>query len=79
MLRGVADTVGDSQDAQKIKDEANRFTPTGQIKKKYIKDFDNFSDFPQSESYFNEAITIPLYPSLENSQQERVIELLNNY
>ncbi|MDC0225475.1 UDP-4-amino-4,6-dideoxy-N-acetyl-beta-L-altrosamine transaminase [Gammaproteobacteria bacterium] len=43
-------------------------------KKKY-----NLSDFPNSESYFREAITIPLYPSLENSQQAHVIELLNNY
>jgi len=35
VLRGVADIVGDSERAEKIKDEANRFTPSGQIKKKY--------------------------------------------
>ena len=45
VLRGVADTVGDSQDAQRIKDEANRFTPTGQIKKKYLESSGNSSDF----------------------------------
>ena len=28
--------VGDSENAQTIKDEANRYTPTGQIKKKYL-------------------------------------------
>jgi len=32
VLRGVADIVGDSQDAQKIKDEANSYTPTGRKK-----------------------------------------------
>ncbi|MEP1230461.1 MAG: excinuclease ABC subunit UvrB [Litorimonas sp.] len=35
VLRGVADIVGDSEKAEKIKDNANRYTPTGQIKKKY--------------------------------------------
>ena len=29
VLRGVADMVGDSEDAQKIKDEANSYTPSG--------------------------------------------------
>ena len=38
VLRGVADIVGDSEAAGKIKDEANRYTPTGQIKKKYQQD-----------------------------------------
>ena len=36
VLRGVADIVGDSEDAQKIKDDANRYTPSGQLKKKYL-------------------------------------------
>jgi len=36
VLRGVADIVGDSADAQKIKDDANRYTPSGQLKKKYL-------------------------------------------
>jgi len=35
VLRGVADIVGDSEAAGRIKDEAKRFTPSGQIKKKY--------------------------------------------
>ncbi len=38
VLRGVADMVGDSQAAEKIKDAANRYTPSGQIKKKYQQD-----------------------------------------
>ena len=36
VLRGVADIVGDSEAAQDIKDNANRYTPSGQIKKKYL-------------------------------------------
>lgn len=36
VLRGVADMVGDSQAAEKIKDDANKYTPSGQIKKKYL-------------------------------------------
>ena len=35
VLRGVADIVGDNERAAKIKDEAARFTPSGQIKKSY--------------------------------------------
>ena len=36
VLRGVADIVGDSEAGEKIKEEANRYTPTGQFKKKYL-------------------------------------------
>ena len=36
VLRGVADIVGDSEAAQDIKDNANRYTPSGQLKKKYL-------------------------------------------
>ena len=36
VLRGVSDIVGDSEAGQTIKDEANRYTPTGQLKKKYL-------------------------------------------
>ena len=36
VLRGVADVVGDSMAGEKIKEEANRYTPTGQFKKKYL-------------------------------------------
>lgn len=36
VLRGVADMVGDSQAAGKIKDDANKYTPSGQIKRKYL-------------------------------------------
>ena len=36
ITRGIADIVGDSEAAQEIKDGANRYTPSGQIKKKYL-------------------------------------------
>jgi excinuclease ABC subunit B len=36
VLRGVADIVGDSAAAAKIKDDANKYTPSGQIKRKYL-------------------------------------------
>lgn len=34
---------------------------------------------PEAESYFNEALSIPMYPALSNEQQDRVIEILNTY
>ena len=45
----------------------------------YKKNKYNLSELKNSESYFRDAITIPLYPSLEQSQQELVIDLLNNF
>jgi len=36
VLRGVIDMVGDSQAGEDIKNNANRYTPSGQIKKKYL-------------------------------------------
>ena len=36
VLRGVADIVGDSEAGKDIKAEADRYTPTGQIKQKYL-------------------------------------------
>jgi excinuclease ABC subunit B len=41
VLRGVADIVGDSQAAAKIKDDANKYTPSGQIKRKYLEAAEN--------------------------------------
>lgn len=34
---------------------------------------------PEAESYFNEALSIPMYPALSNEQQDRVIEILNTH
>ena len=45
VLRGVADMVGDSEDAQKIKDDANRYTPSGQLKKKYLEAAEDQAEF----------------------------------
>ena len=45
VLRGVSDVVGDSENAQTIKDEANRYTPTGQIKKKYLEVAEDQAEF----------------------------------
>jgi len=36
VLRGVSDVVGDSMAAEQIKKEADRYTPSGQFKKKYL-------------------------------------------
>jgi excinuclease ABC subunit B len=36
IARNIADIVGDSEAGGKIKDAANRFTPTGKIKQKYL-------------------------------------------
>ncbi len=36
IARGVIDIVGDSEEAGRIKAESERYTPTGQIKKKYL-------------------------------------------
>ncbi len=33
-------------------------------------------DYPQSEQYYSEAITLPLYQSLSDDQQERVVDVL---
>jgi len=32
--------------------------------------------FPESESYANEAITLPLYPTMSDPQQQQVIHAL---
>jgi len=45
VLRGVADMVGDSEAAEQIKDDANRYTPTGQIKKKYLEVAEGQAEF----------------------------------
>jgi UDP-4-amino-4,6-dideoxy-N-acetyl-beta-L-altrosamine transaminase len=38
----------------------------------------NFSDFPESEKYYSEAISIPIYPDLEEESQEFVYKLIKS-
>ena len=35
-------------------------------------------DFPQSEKYYEEAFTLPLYYDLMNEEQEYIVEALKN-
>jgi len=35
------------------------------------------TDFPEAECYYAEAITLPMYPSLTNAQQEEVVQKLS--
>ncbi len=36
----------------------------------------NNQDYPQSEKYYSEAISLPIFPSLREAEQERVVDLL---
>jgi len=36
-------------------------------------------DLPRSEGYYNSCISLPMYPTLTNTEQERVIELIVSY
>jgi dTDP-4-amino-4,6-dideoxygalactose transaminase len=35
-------------------------------------------DFPEAECYYNEAISLPIYPSLSEEQQDHVITSLRS-
>lgn len=35
-----------------------------------------YKNFPQSEAYYSEAISIPLYPSMTNQDQDKVIKVI---
>jgi UDP-4-amino-4,6-dideoxy-N-acetyl-beta-L-altrosamine transaminase len=37
------------------------------------------NDFPESELYYAEAITLPMYPSLTNVQQQEIVQVLNSF
>lgn len=36
-------------------------------------------DFPEAESYYEEAISLPLFPSLDRSNQQRVINVVKSF
>lgn len=38
----------------------------------------NSSDFPEAENYYNQAISIPIYPDLSESDQLHVVETIRN-
>ena len=35
--------------------------------------------FPNSEKYYEEAISLPIYPSLSKSHQLNIIKIINNF
>ena len=35
------------------------------------------SDFPESQKYYSEAISLPIYPILTSEQQDTVVNVLN--
>jgi dTDP-4-amino-4,6-dideoxygalactose transaminase len=35
-------------------------------------------DFPESEKYYSEAISLPMYPNLSEDDQDRVVEVLTS-
>jgi len=38
-----------------------------------------YGDFPVAEAFYNRAISIPLYPSLTDSQVEKTVSTIRNY
>ena len=45
----------------------------------FFKKFDfNYQDFPESERYYSEAISLPLFPSLTKQQQETIINIVSS-
>ena len=42
----------------------------------YSKEFD-IKDFPNSEKYYSEAISLPIYPSLKEEQIKEVVDIVN--
>ena len=42
----------------------------------YSKEFD-INDFPNSEKYYSEAISLPIYPSLKEEQIKEVVDIVN--
>ena len=36
-------------------------------------------DFPVAENYYNQALSLPLYPSLTDSEQEKVVHIIKNF
>jgi len=36
-------------------------------------------DLPNALNYYRETISLPMFPSLEDHEQDRVVELLSSY
>ena len=37
----------------------------------------NFKDYPQAEKYYKEAISLPIFPSLKEEDQIKIVGILN--
>jgi UDP-4-amino-4,6-dideoxy-N-acetyl-beta-L-altrosamine transaminase len=45
----------------------------------YFKKFNfNYQDFPESEKYYSEAISLPIFPNLTKKQQEAIINVISS-
>ena len=38
----------------------------------------DYNNFPESESYYSEAITIPLYPTMSSHDQDLVVQAIKD-
>ena len=38
----------------------------------------DWGDFPESENYYHSAVSLPMYPDLDNEKQDFVIKTLND-
>ena len=43
----------------------------------YSADFDS-NNFPNSEEYYSKAISLPIFPSLEEKEIRRIVDIINN-
>ena len=77
VARGVIDIVGDSEEAGRIKAEAERYSPTGQLKKKYASEFaeDGAEFIGQNLSAILTELENKMFIAAENLEFETAAEL----
>ena len=44
----------------------------------YSKTITSYDEYPESEKYYSSAISIPLYPSMSESYQDEVIDVIKD-